>query len=302
LVQALDFANRTTTVVAADYFAQYGNIISFSGDSSVESIFAKIFAPRDRWPIKERLSVFQGIVTGNNAAFLPTAEEIRAAKIEKSLLHPVLLGRDIEKWAIRSADRRILYVNAEVDIRKYPNAERWLQQFRGALVKRRECVNGVIPWYSLQWPRLKADLDRVPKILVQGTRNPRLPVRIVATMDEQDVYGTQGLNFIVPRNDNTPIYYLLAVLNSRLINYLYATKLLNVAVKAEYLKDTPVPQARPEEERALSELAKRILATKKSHGPSADTSAWEREIDERVYRLYGLTPDEIKLVEESLGR
>jgi hypothetical protein len=32
--------------------------------------------------------------------------------------------------------------------------------------------------------------------------------------------------------------------------------------------------------------------------PSADVSALEREIDERVYRLYGLTPEEIKIVEE----
>ena len=31
----------------------------------------------------------------------------------------------------------------------------------------------------------------------------------------------------------------------------------------------------------------------------ADSSAREREIDARVYRLYGRTPDEIKLVEES---
>jgi len=34
----------------------------------------------------------------------------------------------------------------------------------------------------------------------------------------------------------------------------------------------------------------------------ADTSALEREIDEPVYRLYGLTKDEIKLVEESASR
>lgn len=33
--------------------------------------------------------------------------------------------------------------------------------------------------------------------------------------------------------------------------------------------------------------------------PAVDTAASEREIDERVYRLYGLTADEIKLVEES---
>jgi hypothetical protein len=31
----------------------------------------------------------------------------------------------------------------------------------------------------------------------------------------------------------------------------------------------------------------------------ADTSAWEREIDERVYRLYGLTEEEIKTIEGS---
>ena len=33
--------------------------------------------------------------------------------------------------------------------------------------------------------------------------------------------------------------------------------------------------------------------------PAADTEALEREIDERVYRLYGLTEDEIKIVEGS---
>jgi len=31
---------------------------------------------------------------------------------------------------------------------------------------------------------------------------------------------------------------------------------------------------------------------------AADVSAWEREIDQLVYRLYGLTPEEIKIVEE----
>jgi hypothetical protein len=30
-----------------------------------------------------------------------------------------------------------------------------------------------------------------------------------------------------------------------------------------------------------------------------DTSAWEREIDDRVYRLYGLRADEIKSIEAS---
>ena len=33
--------------------------------------------------------------------------------------------------------------------------------------------------------------------------------------------------------------------------------------------------------------------------PDADTSAMEQEIDRQVYVLYGLTPDEIKIVEEA---
>ncbi len=42
--------------------------------------------------------------------------------------------------------------------------------------------------------------------------------------------------------------------------------------------------------------AERILAAKRADA-AAGVSAWEREIDERVYRLYGLTKEEIKIVE-----
>jgi hypothetical protein len=33
-------------------------------------------------------------------------------------------------------------------------------------------------------------------------------------------------------------------------------------------------------------------------GRQADVTPWEREIDEVVYRLYGLTPEEIERVEQ----
>jgi hypothetical protein len=49
---------------------------------------------------------------------------------------------------------------------------------------------------------------------------------------------------------------------------------------------------------AIVKLVERILAAKRVD-PDADTSAWEREIDERVYSLYDLTPDEIKIVEDT---
>ena len=41
------------------------------------------------------------------------------------------------------------------------------------------------------------------------------------------------------------------------------------------------------------------MATAQRADPPADTAGLEREIDQRVYRLYGLKADEIKLVEET---
>lgn len=297
LVHALDFENRTTVEVATDYFKKFNNVISFSVDAVADGIFDKLFDAKHE-KLRGRFEVFQGIVTGNNTAFLPDASDIRSARIEKELLHPVLHGRDFEKWFIRRTERRILYVNGGTTIKAYPRAEQWLSQFKAELKKRRECQNGVIPWFSLQWPRDQSLLDRKPKIVVQATRNPRLKLRVIATLDEDGIYGTQGLNFIVPKRGTASVKYVLGLLNSMLINFLYATKFLNVAIKAEYLKDTPIAAAAPEKQEAVERLVDRILAAKQQDA-EADVSAWENEIDQLVYALYGLTPEEIKLIEET---
>jgi hypothetical protein len=196
-----------------------------------------------------------------------------------------MLGRDFEKWAIRSTDRRIIYTNADTDIRKFPKTERWLRKFRPELEKRRECMKGIIPWFSLQWPRVQADLDRVPKILVQGTRNPRLKARIVATMDTDGVYGTQGVNFVVSREDGPSAFFLLGVLNSTPVNYLYSKKYLNVAIKAEYLKSTPIPRAT---DRAMGAIAKLVhcLLGAKARGNGTQAQFLEALIDACVMECY----------------
>lgn len=58
----------------------------------------------------------------------------------------------------------------------------------------------------------------------------------------------------------------------------------------------------------VGKVVDRILAAKKA-ALAADTSAWERDrrscgagIDERVYRLYGLTEDEIKIMDPASSR
>jgi hypothetical protein len=50
-----------------------------------------------------------------------------------------------------------------------------------------------------------------------------------------------------------------------------------------------------------SALIHRNPCTPKQRDAEADTSALEREIDELVYALYGLTADEIKIIKEAAG-
>ena len=57
----------------------------------------------------------------------------------------------------------------------------------------------------------------------------------------------------------------------------------------------PIPAASPEKQKPVERLLDRILASKAK--AAADTGKLEREIDELVYALYGLTPEEIKIVE-----
>jgi hypothetical protein len=51
-----------------------------------------------------------------------------------------------------------------------------------------------------------------------------------------------------------------------------------------------------EEQKPVERLVARILSAKKRDS-GADVSAFEREIDKLVYGLYGLTAEEIKIVE-----
>ena len=62
------------------------------------------------------------------------------------------------------------------------------------------------------------------------------------------------------------------------------------------LRELPIPAASPEKQKALERLVDRILAAKQRDAET-DVSELEREIDQLVYGLYGLTKEEIQIVE-----
>ena len=295
LKNAVEFENQQVSSVPSDYFSLFQNLISIS-DQKTNDLMGKLFN-HDFPRLDENFSVFQGIVTGNNPAFIFDSEaEALSNGIDKELLHPLCHGRDIERYAVRSRERRILYLNNSVNIETYPNTETWLAAFKDALSKRREAKNGAIQWYSLQWPRVKSELDLKEKIWIQRTRNESLKIRIVATLDEQGCYTSEGMLNIIPKQKKLSLRYLLGILDSSLLNYLFATKFLNLAVKGEYLKQLRIPVSSAATKNQLEALVSEILELKKAN-ISADTTSLENQIDFLIYHLYGLTYDEVLIVD-----
>ena len=65
---------------------------------------------------------------------------------------------------------------------------------------------------------------------------------------------------------------------------------------AMHVKKFPIPAVTSEKQKPVERLVERILSAKQRDA-GADVSALERELDELVSALYGLTPEEIKIVE-----
>jgi adenine-specific DNA-methyltransferase len=94
--------------------------------------------------------------------------------------------------------------------------------------------------------------------------------------------------------------YILGILNSALGAYIYELLICETGkvfaqVKLTFLRRFPMESAPRSGQLRITTLVDRILAAKQRDA-EGDTSALERAIDELVYALYGLTPEEIKLV------
>jgi hypothetical protein len=93
--------------------------------------------------------------------------------------------------------------------------------------------------------------------------------------------------------------FLLGVLNSKLTNWYFLNFLSeSLHFYPDDAKQLPIPALSPTEQRPIILLVDKIFSAKKEN-PTADTSALEAEIDKLVYGLYGLTEEEISIIENN---
>jgi len=133
-----------------------------------------------------------------------------------------------------------------------------------------------------------------PKILIQYIRKLSMKTRLVCALDlKGDYYPLNNYSFVISEKGFS-LEFLLALLNSKLTNWYFSNNFIDYNIKPKYIEQLPLPKSL--ESNRIENIINQILAAKNS-APSADTTVLEAEIDQLVYQLYGLTEDEIKVVE-----
>lgn len=152
-----------------------------------------------------------------------------------------------------------------------------------------------------------------PKILSQNIvahiENPKPHIQIVSTVDILgNVMSVDTINNTFVTNNSYTILYVLALLNSYLVSwytykFVYACAIRTMHFDNSYIGKIPLKLISKSEQKPFIDLVDKILAITKdadylqNPAKQAQVKEYEKQIDQMVYELYGLTEEEIKIVE-----
>ena len=277
------------------------------------------FAPQEVDELVSRLSdtneplveycdghICMGVKSGLTKAFVIDAETrnriVQENPKAEEIIKPFLNGRDIRRFALHPKDIYLIYTYRGIDISKYPSIENHLKPYKEKLKKRATKQE----WYELQQPQFAyVDYFENPKIVF-----PDIATKPRFVLDEHGHYGSNTMYFI-PRND----LYLLGLLNSKLAQFYFEIVCAGLEGKndtylrffGQYLEGFPVAGYKESQHEKMVSLIETMLELHKRQA-SAKTpqekdmlarqiESTDGAIDRLVYELYGLTEEEVKIVE-----
>lgn len=261
--------------------------------------------------------IYYGIKTGLNEAFV-IEKDTRQKLIEEDprsaeIIKPFLAGRDIKRYQPSLCDRYLIlfpkgFTNNYGN--KPRNAWKWLHENYPAIAKHltpfktrgeKRSDKGEF-WWELRACDYYDDFAK-PKIIL-----PDISVRMQATFDNNKSFCA-NTSYFIPTDDK----FLLAILNSKLVFHYYSS--ISTSIRGGYLrfirqylitipikKEDCVAIEMVKLVDQLLQLNRKIVETKlpnqieQLQSKIAYVDKW---IDELVYRLYDLTPEEIAIIEKS---
>ena len=207
---------------------------------------------------------------------------------------PLFKNSDVHKYVAEViTNKELLYTDGEKQLT--PGTLLYLERFKPILKAREEFRDGRRAWYNLHRARA-SKIFNGPKIVA--------PYRSTANTfayNETPFYAATDVYFMTAKGDvQFEPFYLLGVLNSRLIYaWLYyrgKRKGQMLELLTSPLSEIPIVVGTSEQKQTIEKIVREIIAVKTTN-PQADTTAQESQIDQLVYQLYNLTPEEIKIVE-----
>jgi hypothetical protein len=270
--------------------------------------------------------IYRGVLTGLNEAFVidatTRAQLIAEDKHSKKLIKPFVIGDDIRKYHIKTKERYLILIpkgwtrehsegarNAWSWFQKeYPATAKHLAPFRRRAEQRQDQGD--------YWWELRA-CDYYDKFGYGKIVYPEIALEPRFAFESQGVFLNKTC-FMIPRTD----LFLLGLLNSKLCwSFLKRTcsvlgdadKRGRLLLQAIYVKQLPIRVIDPKKRqdtamhKKMVSLVEQILERNRELAEETwsinqerlqgEIKALDREIDELVYELYGMTEEEIRVVE-----
>ena len=251
--------------------------------------------------------IFRGVLTGYNEAFVIDAT-IRTGLIaedpkSEEIIKPFLAGRDIKRYQQPKSDRFLIFTRRGIEIENYPAVLNYLGKYKESLEPKPKDYKG--EWKgrkpgNYKWYEIQDAVDYYDEFEKEKILWPGISFEVTAfAYDNEAYFGNDNTQMII--TNEKP---LLALLNSRVTKFFLNSTCDFVRggfarLKIAYVDKVPICFLSDDDRVEIESKISQILHLKKSD-PNADTSKLEAEIDQMVYQLYGLTEEEIAIVEEAV--
>jgi hypothetical protein len=227
---------------------------------------------------------------------------------EKKLLRPFFKNSDIGKyWCNKKPSKMLLYSDGDFSEflgEKYPNLTKHFKKYKSLLKKRLETYSENYHWTALHRPR-EERIFKAEKILVPyRSKINTFAYNKIEWFCRSDCYLITNKNGV-----DINIKYVLGLLNSKLYYYwfFYRGKRKGQVLELFYdpLTRVPVNSNSGSLQKKIVNLVNKIFIITGRDGylenkeEQAKVSEYQKQIDQIVYKLYGLTQEEINIVEKN---
>ena len=141
----------------------------------------------------------------------------------------------------------------------------------------------------------KTEHHKFERVAMQGMTGANDKIRIIMSIVPVGFYLANSCNYLIP-NVDLPTKYLVGLMNSKVINWFFRRFSTNSNVNGYEVESFPIPKATKQEKETIASKVDEILKIK-GISVNADTKPIENEIDCIVYKLFGLSEEEISIVE-----